>query len=168
MKQILLWKKFNYEHLRDSCIAYERSVLDLSWVSYIRLIPEFLNLATMCFGRLCVARKQMWSRGLESFSGLAPTLRLVKIISWQLLEVHNVSTDNIFSSPENPIIQWLTNPNVAELFGKKICSKYLTTEMHDAPLSSSCPKLNNVKKTRNKAKFNCVCFPFRNLKGSNF
>lgn len=168
MKQILLWKKFNYEHLRDSCIAYERSVLVLSWVSYIRSLAEFLNLATMCFGRLCVARKQMWSRGLESFSGLAPTLRLVKIISWQLLEVHNVSTDNIFSSPENPIIQWLTNPNVAELFGKKICSKHLTTEMHNAPLSSSCLKLNNVKKTRKKVKFNCVCFPFRNLKGSNF
>lgn len=96
VKQILLWKKFNYEHLRDSCIAYERSVLVLSWVSYIRSLAEFLNLATMCFGRLCVARKQMWSRGLESFSGLAPTLKLVKIISWQLLKVHNVSTDNIF------------------------------------------------------------------------
>lgn len=96
VKQILLWKKFNYEHLRDSCIAYERSVLVLSWVSYIRLLAEFLNLATMCFGRLCVARKQMWSRGLESFSGFAPTLKLVKIISWQLLKVHNVSADNIF------------------------------------------------------------------------
>ena len=96
VKQILLWKKFNYEHLRDSCIAYERSVLVLSWVSYICLLAEFLNLATMCFGRLCVARKQMWSRGLESFSGFAPTLKLVKIISWQLLKVHNVSADNIF------------------------------------------------------------------------
>ena len=168
MKQILLWKKFNYEHLRDSCIAYERSVLDLSWVSYIRLIAEFLNLATMCFGRLCVARKQMWSRGLESFSGLTPTLRLVKIISWQLLEVHNVSTDNIFSSPENPIIQWLTNPSLAELFGKKICCTYLKTEMHIAPLSRLCLKLNKAKKTRKKAKVSCVCFPFRNLKGSNF
>lgn len=119
VKQILLWKKFNYEHPRDSCIVHERSVIDFSWVSYIRSLAECLNLAKMCFGRLCVARKQMWSRGLKSFSGLAPTLKHVKIISWQLLEVH-VSTDNIFSSRENPIIQWLTNPSLAELFiGKK-------------------------------------------------
>ena len=168
MKQILLWKKFNYEHLRDSCIAYERSVLVLSWVSYIRSLAEFLNLATMCFGRLCVARKQMWSRGLESFSGLAPTLKLVKIISWQLLKVHNVSTDNIFHLVkirlfnDSRIRAWL---NCLE---KKICWTYLTTEMHIAPLFRLCLKLNKAKKTRKKAKVSCVCFPFRNLKGSNF
>lgn len=146
LKQILLWKKFNYEHSRDSCLAYERSVIDLSRVSYICSLAEFLNLATICFGRLCVARKQMWSRGLKSFSGLAPTLKLVKIISWQLLEVHNVSTDNIFHLAkirlfsDSRIRAWL---NCLE---KKICCTYLSTEMHITPLSRSCLKSNKAKK----------------------